>query len=141
MGRQRAVFAVRPPWASALVTGHKRFEFRRVRPNIKTGDILYIYATSPIKAVVGTVVCAGVIEGHPAELWQSCGRAGHVPESRFFEYFDGSERGVAIEVTDASPWAAPLRLDAIRSHCPAFSPPQSYCFIADDSAVARLLPV
>lgn len=139
MERRHALLAVKPPFAEALVDGRKTVEFRRVRPSLRAGDRVYVYATTPTQAIVGTFVCGPIVEERPDSLWQRFAKAGATPRSFFVSYFSGSERGCAIGVTQATAWTSPLTLHHIREHLPQFSPPQSYAFLSDGQALLRLL--
>ena len=135
MEHRRAVLAVKPHFAHALVTGEKRFEFRRVHPRFRTGDTIYVYATAPVQAIVGSFTCDGVIEGTLRELWEDYAGASEPTRSFFRNYFDGRSKGYAIQVSHPRTWASPLTLDILRELIPGFHPPQSYRFLADGLAL------
>ena len=139
MEHRHALLAVRPPFAEDLVEGRKTVEFRRARASLKAGDCVYVYATAPTQAIVGTFVCGPVVEAQPDILWQRFSSAGGTPRSFFRSYFGGSERGCAIGVRQPRPWTLPLTLRRIREHLPDFSPPQSYAFLGEGEALLRLL--
>lgn len=129
MGRRYAVFSVKPKFARALLDGRKKFEFRRMKPTLRPGDIVYVYATSPVKAVIGSFVCGTVVEGSPTRLWDDLGADSHTPRSYFRRYFHDARRAFAIEVQSPMSWARPLELDDVRAKIPGFWPPQSYRFV------------
>jgi predicted transcriptional regulator len=131
MEHRRAILAVKPHLALALVTGEKRFEFRRVHPAFRTGDIIYVYATAPVQAIVGSFTCDRIIEGTPRELWQACEGASEPTRSFLRNYFDGRAKGYAIQVRDPRARTSPLTLDILRELIPGFHPPRSYRFLAD----------
>lgn len=133
------VLSVRPPMAEALMSGLKKHEFRRVRPRINRGDIVYVYATSPVSAILGTFTCGEISEGKPESLWRSLRASEHTPRETFEDYFAESELAAAIEVLEPEPWSEPLHLRAIRRQVATFSPPQSYRFVAEGTALARAL--
>lgn len=139
MERRHALFAIRPNFAEALLGGRKRVEFRRVRPSLSPGDAVYVYATAPVKAVVGAFVCGSIVEGRPDSLWQEFAEAAGMPKRSFTSYFRGSEWGCAIEVRQARAWPSPLVLPRIRQHIPSFSPPQSYAFFTETEPLFSLL--
>ena len=131
MERKRAILAVRSHLAQALVIGEKRVEFRRTRPAFKAGDIIYVYATSPVQAIVGTFTCGSIIEGSPTKLWQDHANTSEITRALFRDYFNGSGKGYAIEVRHPRAWTSPLSLDRLRDLIPGFHPPQSYRFLSD----------
>lgn len=45
--------AVKPEYANKLISGQKDIELRKMRPHIQPGDYVIIYASAPVKAVIG----------------------------------------------------------------------------------------
>ena len=132
MGHRGAILAVRAHLAEALVNGDKGVEFRRARPAFQAGDVIYVYATSPVQAIIGTFTCGRVIEGSPTKLWRDHANASEITRAHFRDYFNGSGKGYAIEVTNPEPWSRPLTLQDLRALIPGFHPPQSYRFLSDE---------
>jgi predicted transcriptional regulator len=131
MERRRAILAVKPHFARALVAGEKRFEFRRVHPGFQTGDVIYVYATAPVQAILGYFTCGKIIKGTPRELWEGYDGGPELTRSFLRSYFEGRAKGYAIQVRDPRAWTSPLTLDILRELIPGFCPPQSYRFLAD----------
>lgn len=138
MERRRAVFAVRPPLARALISGNKRVEFRRARPSLKPGDIIYVYATSPVQAIIGRFMCGEIIAASPSQLWRDYGRMSELTRRHFFDYFDGRLTGYAIKVRGPTAWPSPVTLENLRTVMPGFHPPRSYILLPDDFASGQL---
>jgi predicted transcriptional regulator len=131
MERRRAILAVKPHFARALVAGEKRFEFRRVHPGFETGDVIYVYATAPVQAILGYFTCARIVEATPGELWEDYAGGPEPTRSFLRGYFQGRSKGYAIQVKDPRAWSSPLTLNTLRELIPGFHPPQSYRFLAD----------
>ena len=139
MARRSALFAIRPRYAEALTDGRKGVEFRRVRPTLEPGDLVFIYSTGPVRAVIGTFVCGEIVEARVATLWRKYRSIAGVAKQTFEEYFRGLDEGSAIEVAAHSRWERALDIDAIRSRVVGFTPPQSYMFIRQGTPLARLM--
>ena len=139
MERRSALFAIKPAYAEALTDGRKGVEFRRKRPALKPGDVVYIYATGPIHAVIGSFRCGEIVEAQLAKLWRKYGKIGGVAKQTFEDYFAGCVEGSAIEVAAHSRWETALGVAAIRRRVAGFSPPQSYMFIDDGTPLAELM--
>jgi len=116
--------------AEELLSGRKKVEFRRKKPALKDGDVIYLYATAPVKAIIGTVICRGIDEGTPRALWRRYRKVAGVEWHSLLEYFDGRATGYAIAVSTQTRWAEALSIDEIRLELPGFTPPQSY-FLVD----------
>lgn len=139
MERRTAVLAVRPNLAVALLHGSKQFEFRRIKPALRHGDLIYVYSTAPVQAILGGFSCGDILEGKPETLWRKLRRNAGTPRAVFREYFADSERACAIEVIEPFAWLTPLTLTAIRCHLPSFHPPQSYKFLVSGDPLTRLI--
>jgi len=119
------LLSIKPKYVNEIVNGNKRYEFRksvfRQRDNV---DRVYIYASSPVKRIVGEFTIKTIMEKHPKELWRICKEFSGISEVEFFDYFKNTDKGYAIEI-------GMLELfDPIdpKDHIPDFSPPQSFCY-------------
>lgn len=61
--------AVKPEYANKLISGQKDIELRKMRPHIQPGDYVIIYASAPVKAVIGFGKVKNIIECTPNEMW------------------------------------------------------------------------
>lgn len=84
------------------------------------------YSTSPVKKIVGLFAVKAIIEDDPKALWSNFGDFSGLDETEFFHYFDGLERGFAIEIKNAQMFE-PFNPKVV---IPNFHPPQSYCYLS-----------
>jgi predicted transcriptional regulator len=111
---------IQPLWALAILEGKKKWELRTKRPSIDAGDIVVLYATSPLRAVVGSFVVGDVVSGTPAELWKVVHGEIDTTRTSYLEAF--GERPIlhALRVT------RPKRLDP---YTPTFAVGQGWRFL------------
>ena len=119
------LLSIIPKYVNEIVNGTKRYEFRKsvFRKRADVGKV-YIYASSPVKRIVGAFTVKSIIEERPEELWRKCEEFSGISEVEFFGYFRNKDKGYAIEI-------GVLELfDPIdpKDHVPDFSPPQSFCY-------------
>jgi predicted transcriptional regulator len=100
--------SIHPMFAERILRGEKLVEFRR-RPVGGHVTHIVIYATAPVRAVVGVAEINGVRQASPAVLWKAFGRVGGIERAKFFEYFEGVVEGFAY-VLGGARFCAPLRL-------------------------------
>lgn len=62
---------INPRWAIAILDRSKRWELRTKRPSIDPGDIVVLYATAPLRAVVGSFVAGAILSGRPEAIWRA----------------------------------------------------------------------
>jgi len=89
--------SIRPEFAARLLAGEKQVEFRR-RPAARGVTHILIYATSPVRAVVGVAEVERLERASPRELWSAFADVAGIARSDFFAYFAGTRMGCAYVV-------------------------------------------
>jgi len=124
------LMSIRLPFASSILTGEKKFEFRRVRPRFDPGSRVWMYATKPTGAVIGVFEAGDIVSGQPAWLWSQVeGHAG-LSEDEFRDYFRGRTQAHAIMIREVQTLDPTLLPEGSTI-------PQSYRFLRGDET-ARL---
>ena len=120
------ILSIKPKYVQLILSGAKRYEFRKAIFSEKYVRIAYIYATHPIKKLVGLFEIGRIIRERPEGLWDQLGFHSGMREAEFFDYFKGAKIGFAIEIK---------RVEIFDSQCdprvliPGFNPPQSFCYL------------
>lgn len=119
------LLSIKPKYIEQIENGSKLYEFRRVifKQDI---DEIYVYATSPIKQIVGKIWIEEIIEDTPKNLWSNFKQNAGINRKDFFEYFSGKEVGYAIKIRDFISFDEPI--DPYQEN-PKFVPPQSYAYL------------
>ena len=128
--------SLKPTFADLLLDGKKSVELRRVRPKAEAGTSVLIYASSPVRALVGTCVVEAIGAERPAVIWEMFGERTGLDEAAFHGYFSRCERAVAISVGRPRRLAEPVTIDVLRRRLPGFRPPQSFRYFSDSEARA-----
>jgi predicted transcriptional regulator len=123
-----ALMAIHPEYADAILAGHKRVEFRK-RPIAADVETVIIYATAPVKAIVGEFTVEDIVIAPPAQVWSSMGRVGAIDRGAFDAYYAGSSTAAAICVKTARRYPAEVTLSAIE---PQPAVPQSFSYMSCD---------
>ena len=116
--------SIRPEFANAILSGVKRYEFRRVifKRNV---DVIVIYATVPIKRVVAEFDVCRIVRKRVSALWEFTKAHAGIDERCYRAYFEGRDYGYAIEVGEIRIYDIPV--------CPieefGLRPPQSFAYI------------
>lgn len=118
-----AIISIRPNYAEAILDGSKTVELRRRLPNVNVGTRLWIYATRPTAAVIGTATIRNILRAHPRTIWRSHRSKAGVDHSTYAAYFDGAHVAVAIVLT-AARRITPVSIDRMKQVRAAFHPPQ-----------------
>ncbi len=120
-----ALIAIHPQHAEAILAGRKSVEFRKRMFRQPVSHVL-LYATAPVKGVVGWFVLDGMDEDSPTAIWRRHGERGAITRSHYRNYYRGSRSAVALKVKRPVALDEPLPLDAV---VPGGRPPQSFAYV------------
>jgi len=121
----KVLLSIKPEFALKIFEGSKKFEYRRTifrRTGVTT---IVVYASNPIKKVIGEFEIEGIIQEEPQSLWEKTGQQGGISMERFLNYFGDKTKGYAIKVRDARMYDAPVPLNKLM----VVSPPQSFAYL------------
>lgn len=124
------LMSIQPRFAEAIFRGEKTHELRRRFPASLTGATVYVYASTPTRAVIGSFRIASV-ERRPRWLVARTRRlATTLTSEQINTYLAGLQHGVLIEVAEQLRFAHTVPLADLRRY--GVEPPQSYRFLATD---------
>lgn len=129
--RKYLFIAVKPEYANKLISGKKDIELRKMKPNVQPGDYVIIYASAPVKAVIGFGKVKTIIECTPKCLWERYSNRLGINEQSYFSYYDGYNKAIGIEF-DMIKSVMPIGLEELRRVDPNFQPPQIYRYITNE---------
>lgn len=120
----RALLSIKPLFASAILRGDKKYEYRRSIFSRQV-DIVLIYVSSPVRRVVAEFDITTIITKTLPQLWQQTRKFSGIDEALFYKYFQGAEYGHAIAIGNVRPYDIPF--------CPmetfGLRPPQSFVYL------------
>ena len=118
------ILPVKPIYAEKIILGEKKYEFRRklCKENI---DKIYLYATSPIKKIVGEVEVLEKYSMKKENLWEVTHEESGISEEFFEGYFKNQNRACAYKLGEAIQYEVPIGLKDMGINYV----PQSYAYI------------
>ena len=116
------VLSIYPEYVKKILSGEKRFEFRRAMPTQKITHIV-IYATAPEKRIAAIAEVEKILQASPHALWEKTKYASGISRSTFRKYFSGRTQAFAFKLGQV--WEMPQDTFLPTS----FSPPQSFLYI------------
>lgn len=131
MLKKSLLLSIHPEHAQNIFDGIKTIELRRVRPRLSKGDQVFVYVSSPTKALVGTFEVECIIEDKPHKLWNKVKAYAAIPNKVFNEYYTNAERGYGIVINEVCQLKKAVTLDTLRKRLPNFHPPQGYRYLSD----------
>jgi predicted transcriptional regulator len=123
---KKVLLSIKPEFAQKILSGEKRFEFRRRVFDHETIETVIVYATQPVGMLVGEFTVRKVISGKPDTVWRRTCHSAGITRSYFRNYFQGRDCAHAIEIADVQVYDPPLNPTKAIG---AFVAPQSYCFV------------
>ena len=129
------IISIRPKFAEAILSGNKSVELRRRIQSLPLGTRMWIYATKPTGAVIGSAILCEVLQGSPLEIWGCVQSRAGVSEEEFAAYFDGTDSATGLVLKNVRRVKA-IGMDALRQIRPGFHPPQVITKLIDEEANA-----
>lgn len=142
MPKNRALFiSLRPRFAELLLNGRKTVELRRIQPAVSPGTLVLLYASSPLRALVGTGVVLTVSVASSDEIWTRLGSLTGLSRAEYDRYFHGADTAVGISLCDLRRLERPLPLPELRKGRSWFRPPQSFRYFDARQVASFGLPM
>jgi predicted transcriptional regulator len=122
----KVLLSIKPEFAEKILSGEKKYEFRKVLPKAPDLKIIVLYASHPTGKVVGEFEIAQFISDTPNKIWGQTKNDAGISRRYFDEYFAGKSLAHAIQIKAVKRYARPRALDTI---LPSGIAPQSFCYI------------
>jgi type I restriction enzyme S subunit len=134
------LLAIKPEFAEKILSGEKKYEFRRTGfKSTHDLNLVYLYSSSPVMRIVGGFSSGRTVEAEPTQLWKLYNNYAGIDYERFMEYFEGVETGYAIQVDETFRFDDPIDPNEIFE---SFTAPVSYLYLDDerDDKLQQRLP-
>ena len=121
----RVLLSIKPEFASKIFDGSKRYEYRRVIFKRDEVTTIVVYASVPIKKVIGEFEIAEILHDEPKLLWATTGEQSGITKKRFLQYFANILMGYAIKIKQAKKYEIPVPINQFTLS----RPPQSFMYL------------
>jgi predicted transcriptional regulator len=121
----QVLLSIKPEFALKIFDGSKRYEYRRAIFKNQEVSRVIVYASDPIKQIIGEFEIEDILHEEPQSLWVKTKHHAGISEKRFFNYFINKSKGYAIKVKATRVYNDPLSLSSFMIS----SPPQSYMYL------------
>lgn len=124
------LLSIKNKYAQQILTGHKKFEFRKNFPEEEV-DKIYLYISYPYQQIIGYITSEYILKSTIPEIRERCYKEWTNFDSEkdgFDDYFRTKYFGVAIKIDDVVVFNErinPYEFDG-------FKPPQSYYLMSDE---------
>lgn len=118
------ILSIKPEYVNRILNGEKKYEYRKRLAREKVRKI-YIYCTSPIMKVVGTVEVLDYIKSSPSRLWEETKRNAGISREKYRKYFHGCKTAYAYKLGETTTFETPLDIHAFGIS----TAPQSFVYV------------
>jgi predicted transcriptional regulator len=120
--------SIKPKYADKIFSGEKKWEYRKKIPNIIANhDTIVVYASSPVKKVIGEFSVQYILSYPVNMIWYQTGQWGGVTAEEFLDYFKCAEIAHAIKIKERVLYMKPRPL----SDYGITRPPQNFMYLDD----------
>ncbi len=118
------LLSIKPKYANEIISGRKKFEFRKVKCQNEI-DTIIIYATAPVKQVIGEVKVIDILQDTVSKIWNEAKDKAGISENEFKEYYAGRTIATAYKLGSVIKYRYPKELSDFGIHYV----PQSFVYI------------
>ena len=123
----KVLMPIYPIYIEEIFNGIKKYEFRRKIFKNKDVDTVVMYATVPVKKIVGEFKIKNIICDTPENLWKLHHKIDEESHKNFLNYLKDLEKAYAIEITDIKKYPNPLEIQELFPNLKKI--PQSFMYI------------
>lgn len=125
----KVLLSIKPEYVDKILSGEKRFEFRKVSFSEQGITNVLIYATKPVGKLVGEFEVTNIHEGPPELIWKLTKQFAGIDKKYFDSYYEGRNKAVAIAIGKVNVFKTPMDLNSLGERV---TPPQSFCYIRNE---------
>lgn len=122
---RKIILSINPEFVNKIFDGTKKFEYRKSIPKNHHITNVIIYATAPVKKVVGEFTIQQILKSTPLEIWDLTSEYSGIDRKRFFDYFSKKGTAYALDIENVVEYSRSLSLDELGLK----SPPQSWMYL------------
>lgn len=122
----KVLLSIKPEFVEKIISGEKRFEFRKSLPKRKDIQSIIVYSTMPVGKVVGEFSVKQTLSLAPEILWEQTKLFSGITKCFFDQYFSERSLAHAFEIETFEQYSEPVSITEI---LPSGMPPQSYCYV------------
>lgn len=122
----KVLLSIKPEFVEKIISGEKRFEFRKSLPKRPGIQSIVVYSTMPVGRVIGEFRVKQTLSLSPENLWEETKSFSGITKCFFDEYFSNRHLAHAFEIDSFELYQKPKHIsEVIQSGIP----PQSYCYL------------
>ena len=127
------LLSVRPRFAHAILDGTKSAEVRRRFPSQPDRATVFLYSSTPERAVLGTVHLDAIDRPQADDVWNLYHDRIEIEEASLNDYLEDVDAAAILRISAPHRWDTPVPLSDLRRII-GVEPPQSFRYLDDDQS-------
>ncbi len=119
------ILSIKPEYAEKILKKEKKYEFRKERIDNRN-LIVIMYATDPVRKLVGYFYVSKIHKDLPRNLWKRFGNEGGIEKGKFEKYYKDNKIGFALQIGKVCKFKNPVDPFLLLHQ---FKPPQSFKYL------------
>lgn len=109
----KILMPINPKYVDKILSGKKKYEYRKTKAKRSNVDRMIIYATFPIMKVVAEVAIENIIEESPEVLWKMTKQSFGISKDFYNKYYKDKKNVIAYELGEIKKYEIPKSLNEI----------------------------
>lgn len=109
----KILMPINPCYVEEILTGRKKYEYRKIKAKKKTIDKMIVYSISLVMRVVAEVEIKEIIEESPEKMWDLTKEYSGISKGKYFKYFENRDYAVAYKLGKIKKYDKPKLLTEI----------------------------
>ncbi len=122
----KVLLSIKPIFVDKIFSGDKRFEYRKAIFKNASVKTIVVYASSPVKRVVGEFEVERILENDVDKLWSETASDSGISKDFYDDYFKNRSRAFAIKIGRITKYEKPKSLLDLSVK----TPPQSFAYLS-----------
>lgn len=121
----KILISIKPEYVNEILSGRKKYEYRKVKAKKDNVDKMIIYATAPIMKVVAEIEILKILEDTPDLIWENTKEYSGINKSFYDKYYENQNIAIAYQLGKIEKYNKPKELSDLGI---SYSP-QSFIYI------------
>ena len=119
------LLSIKPQFAELIFNGTKQYEYRRNIFSNRNVNKIIVYASSPVKKIIGEFEIEEILYDDINSLWNNTQNSAGISKKHFLQYFANKSKGYAIKINSINQYEVPRHLNSVN----VSAPPQSFMYL------------
>ena len=122
----KILLSIKPQYVEKIISGEKRYEFRKNEFKRRDIDTIVVYSSGNVKKLVGEIKFKRILSDTPYLIWQKTHAQSGMTEECFMKYYLNRDKAYAIAIESFRLYKEPMEIGV---KYPGVKAPQSYRYV------------